>query len=104
MRPDCFPIPVSMAMSASNHRAGPVCGILGALLLLVVEDGYRADESRFEPAKSYSLLRLLAVLLGLISVTAVGQQTVDHTGHEGHSMEVKPAGMVMNENHDGLAA
>jgi len=52
--------------------------------------------------KSYSLLRLLAVLLGLISVTAVGQQTVDHTGHEGHSMEVKPAGMVMNENHTEL--
>jgi plastocyanin len=44
----------------------------------------------------------LACLLLLLPVSVSGQQTMDHSGHEGHQMAVDDDGIVMNENHDTL--
>lgn len=59
---------------------------------------------RAEPDRRTSRARWcsLAVLLGVMAVTANAQQNADHRRHEGHSMKMRSAGMVMNENHTNL--
>ena len=35
-------------------------------------------------------------------MTGSGQEVIDHTGHGGHLMTIRPEGVVMNENHDAV--
>lgn len=58
--------------------------------------------SRPRFSASSTLYCFLAACLSLLPATLAGQQAVDHTGHEGHSMKVDSAGMVMNENDSEL--
>lgn len=53
------------------------------------------------PAKSTGTA-LLGFLLLVLPIAGSGQDTADHSGHGDHQMAVKPAGVVMNENHDTL--
>ena len=41
-------------------------------------------------------------LLLLVPIEISGQEAVDHSKHSGHQMDVDPAGVVMNQNHNTL--
>jgi plastocyanin len=41
-------------------------------------------------------------LLLLLPMESSGQETTDHSKHSGHQMDVSPAGVVMNQNHNKL--